>query len=293
MASSRTITERLIGTAMRRGRNAFRQLPLLKRMAAGDIVIPEVAVNKVLARAGFDEELPMHWETLVARFYEGYFELDVQGAVKFIKGPVFRVQARFESIEISLKHQVIRVRLLREIQTFAHGVVERMLLLMVRAVFGRLFVPDSLLKVADRGSEAFTQEAPDLLRIDLHKLEPIRRQLDKRTVGAISALLGEETVLVHAVDCRQGELIVRTTTVAQELAQKGLKLGVVAGSAASRVATAIGEVGRAVADDVRDVGRAIADDVRQNLAPRPPALPTLQNNTDLKEDKDDDAEPRT
>jgi len=262
---------------MRRGRKAIDQLPLLRRMAGGDIVLPEVVVNRVLAKAGLDEELPMHWETLAVRFYDGYFELDLQGAVKFIRGPVFRIQARFESVEVSLKRQVVRIRLLREIQTFSHGVVERMLLLMVQAIFGRLFAPEALLKVAHNSGDAFTQEAPDLLRIDLHEIEPVKRQLDKKTVTAIGALLGQDTVLIHAMDCRKGELIIRTTTVAQEMARKGLKIGVVAGSAASRVANVLGEVGRAVADDVREVGRAvagdvrevgraIADDVRQNLA---------------------------
>ena len=261
---------------MRRGRKAIEQLPLLKRMAAGDIVFPERLVNRVLAKAGLDEELPMHWETLVVRFYEGYFELDVQGAVKFIHGPTFRVQARFESVEISLQRQVVRIRLMREVQTFSRGVVERMLLILVQAIFGRLLDHETLIKVADKSGDAFTQEAPDLLRIDLHKLEPVRRQLDKKTIGAISTLLGEETVLIHAIDCRPGEMIIRTTTVAQELARKGLKISVVAGSAASRVANAIGEVGRAVADDVRIVGRAVAEDVREvgrALAADPSAVP--------------------
>ncbi len=237
---------------MGRSRKALQQLPLLRRMAAGDIVIPEVTVNRVLARAGLDEELPLHWETLAVRFYEGYFELDIQGAVKFVRGPVFRIQARFESIEVSVKRQVIRVRLMREIQTFAHGLVERVLLVFVHAIFDRLLEPETLLRLADRSNAAFTQEAPDLLRIDLHEIEPIRKQLNKKSVGALSALLGDETVLIHAIDCRPGELIVRTTTVAQELARKGLKLGVVASSAASRLVDAIGEVGRAVADGVRN-----------------------------------------
>jgi hypothetical protein len=227
------------------------QLSLLRRMSAGDIVIPEVAVNRVLRHAKLDEGLPMHWETLVARFYDGYFELDIQGALGPLHGPVFRLQARFESVDISVQRQVIRIRLLREIQTFAHGVVERALLIFFRAVFGRLLDPESLLKMADRGNSAFVQESPDILRMELHEMEPIRRQLDKRVVEAIAAVLGEETVLVHAIDCRQGELIVRTTTVAQEMARKGLKLGVVAGSAAQRVFGAIGDAGRAVAEDVR------------------------------------------
>jgi len=34
---------------MRRGRKAIEQLPLLKRMAAGDIVFPERLVIRVLA----------------------------------------------------------------------------------------------------------------------------------------------------------------------------------------------------------------------------------------------------
>ncbi len=251
MAARRTIAERLINSASRRARKASRQLPLLRRMAAGDMVIPEVAVNRVLRKAGLDEDLPMHWEALAVRFYDGYFEFDIQGAVGPLHGPTFRLQARFESVEISIRRQVIRIRLLREIQTFARGTVERVLLLFVQAIFGRLFAADALLSVLDRSSEAFTQESPDLLRIDLHNLEPVRRQLDGHFFGALRALLGEETVLIHAIDARQGELIIRTTTVAQELSRKGLKLGVVAGSAAGRVWGTISQAGRSMADDIR------------------------------------------
>ena len=103
-------------------------LPLLGRMAQGDIVIPETALNRVLAKAGLDEELPMHWETLEMHMYDGYFELDVQGAVKFLHGPTFRLQARFEDVNITMREQTVRIRLLREIQTFSDGVLERLLL---------------------------------------------------------------------------------------------------------------------------------------------------------------------
>lgn len=251
MAARPTISERLINTAARRVRKATRQLPLLRRMAAGDMVIPEVAVNRVLRKAGLDDGLPLRWETLAARFYDGYFEIDVQGALGPLHGPTFRLQARFESVEISLNKQIIRIRLLREIQSFSRGTVERLLLIFLHAIFGRLFQPDTLLSLADRSSDAFTQEAPDLLRIDLHHLDAVKRQIDGQLFGALGALLGEDTVLIHAIDCHRGELIVRTTTVAQELARKGLKIGVVASSAASRVFNKLERAGRSVAEDWR------------------------------------------
>ncbi|MEO1271945.1 MAG: hypothetical protein AAFX99_27940, partial [Myxococcota bacterium] len=61
-----------------------------------------------------------------------------------------------------------------------------------------------------------------------------------------------ETVLIHAIDCRRGELIIRTTTVAQELSRKALKLGVIAGSAATQILGRLQEAGRAVAEDIRE-----------------------------------------
>lgn len=290
MPARQTIADRLISTTVSRIRKAGQQLPLLRRMAAGDMVIPESAVNRVLNKAGIDEDLPMHWETLAARFYDGYFELDVQPAVKFIHGPTFRLQARFESVEISLKRQVVRVRLLREIQTFAHGLIERLLLVFIRAIFGRLFTPETLLRVADKNSAAFIQEGPDLLRIELHELEPVRKHLDGQLFGAMGAVLGQETVLIHAIDCHQGELIVRTTTVAQELARKGLKLGVVAGSAASQVFSALKGAGRAVAEDMRQILLG-PEGAAPDGAPSPggtTAPPDEADFDDLPDDDDDD-----
>jgi hypothetical protein len=249
---TRNISERLLNTALRRGRGALKALPLLRRMAAGDIVIKEDVLNAVLRRAGLDEELPLHWETLQVRLRDGYFELDLQGAVKFLRGPVFRVQARFESVEISLSRQVIRVRLLREIQTVAQGLVERVLMLVIRAIFGPLLSPEGLFKLAGQSHEAFTQEEPDLLRIELHRLEAARRHLGGNVLGgAAGAIIGKETVLIKGIDCHDGELVIRTTTVAQELSRKAIKLGVVAGAVTRQAVGALQEVGRQVAEDVR------------------------------------------
>ena len=262
---TRTLSDRLLSTAMRRARQAVKTLPLLRRMAHGDIVVPEPVLNKVLAQAGLDEELPIHWETLSMHMYDGYFELDVQGAVKFIHGPTFRLQARFESVEITLSRQVVHVRLLREVQTFADGVVQRLLMIVVHAIFGRLLEAPSLLSMMDRGGEAFVQEEPDLIRIDLHRLRPFRRHFGRHVAGAAAAVLGKDTVLIHAIDCHKGELVIRTTTVAQELSERSVKLGAIAGEGLSKVAAVLQTAGKQVAKDVKS-GIAKLDDA---LEPEP------------------------
>ncbi len=257
--ASFSLSDRLLNTALRRSRKAIKTLPLLKRLAAGDIVIPERALNKVLRTAGLDEELPMHWETIEVRMREGYFELDLQGAVKFLHGPTFRLQARFESVEISLARQVVRIRLMREIQTFGHGLLERVLTIFVRSLFGSLMHPNSLFKMADKSHVAFTQEEPNLLRIELHRLEPVQRNLSGNILGAAGAVLGKETVLVRAIDCHQGEMVIRTTTVAREMANKAIKLGVAAGSVANRAMGALQSVGRQVLQDMRTLQESTQD----------------------------------
>lgn len=261
---TRSIPERLLNTALRRGRKATKALPLLRRLAGGDIVLTESALNRVLKHAGLDEELPLHWETLHIRLRDGYFEFDVQGAVKFIHGPVFRLQARFESVEISLSRQIVRVRLLREIQTFAHGLTERVLMLLVRAIFGPLLAPEGLFKAMDRSHDAFVQEEPDLIRMELHRLEPVRKHMGGNLLGAAGAIIGKDTVLIRAIDCNDGEMVIRTTTVARELSRKAIKLGVVAGSVAGRAMGVLQEVGRQVAEDVRTLADAAQDDEDQS-----------------------------
>ncbi len=262
---SGAFSNRMFSPAMRRARVAMKGLPLLRRMASGDIVLTEKVLNRVLAKAGLDEELPLHWETLQVRLREGYFEFDIQGAAAFIHGPVFRVQARFESVEISLERQVICVRLLRDIQTFAHGIVERVLLLFVRAILGRFFQTETLLRTLDRTSGAFTQEEPNLIRIELHKLEPVRRQLDRHLVGAAGAMIGRDTTLVQAIECHQGEMIIRTTTVAREVSGRAVQLGLAAGSRAGQVVGA-----------VRDMGRQLGQDIREELESTRKALEAAQ-----------------
>lgn len=249
---TRTFSDRLLGTAMRRAHQAMSTLPLLRRMAQGDIVVPEKVMNRVLQKAGLDEELPMHWETLSMHMYDGYFELDIQGAVKFIHGPTFRVQARFEDVRITMREQTVRIRLLREVQTFADGVVERVLLLVVQALFGRLLEADSLIGVLDKSGEAFVQEEPDLVRIDLHKLRPVRRHFRKYLKDAATAVVGEDTVLVKEIDCRDGEIVIRTTTVAQEMSARALKVGSAAGDGLQRVADVMRTASKKVAREVRN-----------------------------------------
>ena len=150
-----SLGERILTSASRRGRKAASTLTLLRRMAGGDIVIKEEVANKVLKRAGLDEDLPFHWETLQLHLYDGYFELDAQTSAMFVTSPLFRIQGRFESLELSLERQVIRVRLLREVQTFAHGVLERAMLVLIRALFSRLLEPETLIKLIDRSHVAF------------------------------------------------------------------------------------------------------------------------------------------
>lgn len=249
---TRTFSDRLLGTAMKRAHQAMSTLPLMRRMAQGDVVVPQSVMNRVLAKAGLDEELPMHWETLEMHMYDGYFELDVQGAVKFIHGPVFRVQARFEDVRITMREQTVRIRLLREVQTFADGVIERLLLVVVQAIFGRLLEADHLVGLLDKSNEAFVQEEPDLVRIDLHKLRPVRRQFRKYLKDAATAVVGEDTVLVKAIDCRDGELVIRTTTVAQEMSQRAIKVGNVAGDGLQRLAETMRKTSRKVAAEVRN-----------------------------------------
>ncbi len=249
---ARTFSDRLLGTAMRRAQRAMGSLPLLRRMAHGDVVIPESAVNRVLAKAGLDAELPMHWETLEMQVYDGYFELDVQGAVKFIHGPTFRLQARFEDVHITMREQTVRIRLLREIQTFADGVVERLLLVVVQAIFGPLLEADTLPRLLERSADAFIQEEPDLVRIDIHKLRPVRRHFRKHLKKAATAVVGQETLLVRAIDCEHGELIIRTTTIAQELSARGLKAGSTANDGLQRFAEAMRNAGERVVREVRN-----------------------------------------
>lgn len=243
------IVNRLFATAIRRGRKALSALPLLRRMAAGDIVVTEQVLNRMLERANLDEELPLRWETLQVRLYDGYFELDLQGAAVHLTGPLFRTQARFESVEISLTEQVVRLRFLREIQTFSAGAIERLVLLVVRTLFGRLLEPEGLVKMMDRSNRAFVQEAPDLLRINLHELPPVKRHLEGLLAGALGKVLGRQTLLIHAIECEDGRLTIRTTTVAQELSVRALQFGSFAGSAAAQLVDRFREVGRSVTGD--------------------------------------------
>lgn len=247
-----TWTERLLNTAAQRGRKALQTLPLLARVAAGDLLLPEAAINAALAHAGLDAELPMHWSTLRLRLHDGYFEFDVQGAVKVLRGPTFRLQARFESVEISLSKQTIRLRFLREVQTFARGTVEQLSLVLVRALFASLLEPQHLLKTLQNTHAAFHQEAPDLLRIELHQLEPVQKHLDGNLLGAAGLLLGKDTLLIRGVECREGLLIVQTTTVAREVSRKALHLGQAANGAAGRAVQSLQETGRAWASKLHN-----------------------------------------
>lgn len=270
MPASTPIAERLLNRAVKRSRQALKTLPLLRRMAAGDVAIPEAALNGVLQRAGLDEELPFRLETLQMRLREGYFELDVQGAALFVHGPTFRLQARFESVSISLEEQTIRVRLLRDVEGLSEGVVQRLLLLVIRAIFGRLLSAESLLEALDKSGPAFTQESHDTIRIDLHALEAIRKHTDGLLGASAAAVLGRRTVLVHAIECRQGELVIRTTTVAQELSRKALKFGAVAEQTSRRVLDKLQEVSRAVAAEVREArGDGSEDDDEGEGGPPP------------------------
>lgn len=250
MPASQPIAERLLSHALRRSQQALKTLPLLRRMAAGDIVLPERALNALLRKAELDEALPFRLETLDMHLHDGYFELDIQGSAMFVSSPVFRLQARFESVEVSLTKQVVRVRLLRDVQGIAQGVVQQVLLILIRAIFGKLFHAETLLKTLDRHSPAFIQESHDVLRIELHELEPVRKHTEGLLAGAAVRVLGRDTVLIHAIHCRPGELIIRTTTVAQELSRKALKFGAVARGASEKLMDRIQAVGRAVAAEV-------------------------------------------
>ncbi len=251
MPASTPLAERLLNQALKRSRQALNTLPLLRRMAAGDVAIPEDALNTILQRSGLDEELPFRLETLKMRLYDGYFELEVQGAAFLLHSPTFRVQARFEDVSLSLEEQVIRVRLLRDVEGLADGVLQRLLLLVIQALFGRLLQAEELLKTLDRSGPAFTQESHDTLRVELHRLEGVRKHTEGLLGGAAAAVLGRRTVLVYAIVCRKGELVIRTTTVAQELSRKSLKFGVAAEKTSRRVLDKLQEVGRAVAAEVR------------------------------------------
>lgn len=252
MPASQPFGERLLNHALRRSKQALKTLPLLRRMAAGDIVIPERALNAILRKAELDEALPFRLETLDMHLHDGYFELDVQGAALFVSSPVFRLQARFESVELSLSRQVVRVRLLRDVQGIAQGVVQQLLLVLIRAIFGKLFHAEALLKTLDHNSAAFIQESHDVIRIELHELDAVKKHTAGLMAGAAVRVLGRETVLVHAIHCKPGELIIRTTTVAQELSRKALKFGAVAGRASEKLMDRLQAVGRAVAAEVQD-----------------------------------------